>query len=354
MNASLEVFRARRAFNAPTRMRTWKKLAAQSKHAVSIRDSLSFLKDQAAAQRSSLALVFEDVLSRMGSGHELGTALTGYASPEEILLISSGQKAGKVEEGLLLAVDMLQARRKIVMAILKAIAHPLLLFVVIIVMMLIVSLQAMPQIAALADPRKWTGLAKALYLFSAFVSSWAGIASGILILGMIVLILVSLPCWTGPARRVADKAPPWSIYRLMVGSVWLFTLATLMRSGRQQSQILDMMAVEEHTTPYLRQRVQAINVHIVAGKNLGEAMYESGMGFPDAMLIDDFCIYARLPGFHDRLYGIAKDWMDEGIERIQRNAQLMNTCLLVFFIGLVVFIALSVYDAQTQITGGLQ
>ena len=313
-------------------------------------DSVRALRDQAAERRSPLASVFGDVLARLGGGHNLGTALTGYASPEEILLISSGQKAGRLGEGLGLAAELLENRRKITGAVIGALAYPLFLFLLSVFLLIIVSFQVMPQLAELADPRQWTGFAALLYAASSFVSSWAGAVAAILCVGACAAMIVTLPLWTGPLRTVADRFPLWSMYRLTVGGVWLFTLATLMRSGMQLSQILHMMIEADTTSPYLRQRVQAISDQSAGGKNLGEAMYDCGMNFPDPALIDDFRVYAKLPGFHDRLYDIARDWMQEGIEAIQRNAKLLNTLFLLAIIGQMGLLALSVMDLQSQLT----
>lgn len=348
MNLSLLL--SRLAFDAATRGRTWKKLAAQAGHGMALYDSVRALRDQAAERRSPLASVFGDVLARLGGGHNLGTALTGYASPEEILLISSGQKAGRVGEGLHLATELLENRRKIVGAVTGALAYPLFLFLLSLVMLAIVSFYVMPQLTALADPRQWTGFAALLYAASSFAGSWAGAVAAVVFAGACVAMIVTLPLWTGRFRRTADRFPPWSMYRLTVGGVWLFTLATLMRSGMQQSQILEMMLASDATTPYLRQRVRAISEQSAGGKNLGEAMYDCGMGFPDPALIDDFRTYAKLPGFHDRLYDIARDWMREGIESIQRNARLLNVLFLLLIIGQMGMLALSVMDLQSQLT----
>lgn len=341
---------SRLAFDGATRGRTWKKLAAQAGHGMALYDSVRTLGDQAAERRSPLVAVFGDVLTRLGGGHNLGTALTGYASPEEILLISSGQKAGRLGDGLLLAAELLENRRKIVGAVIGALAYPLFLFLLSLVMLAIVSLYVMPQLVELADPQRWTGFAALLYAASSFAGSWAGAVAAVVFAGGCVVMIVTLPLWTGRLRRTADRFPPWSMYRLTVGGVWLFTLATLMRSGMQQTQILHMMIESDTTTPYLRQRVRAISDQSAGGKNLGEAMYDCGMGFPDPALIDDFRVYAKLPGFHDRLYDIARDWMQEGIESIRRNARLLNVLFLLAIIGQMGLLALSVMDLQSQLT----
>lgn len=353
---SIQDIFARLSFDGATRVRTWKKLAMQAQYGLPLKDSLSTLRDQARRRNPTLAKVFEQVLDHMGSGHHLDTALTGYASPEEIMLIASGQKAGKLPNGLRMAAELLEARRRIVGAVAGALAYPLFLFLLAAAMLGIVALNVMPELAQLSDPGNWTGFARGLYLISAFIGSWGGIVLLAGLIGGCVALVGTLPLWTGPIRHMADRFPPWSMYRLTVGGVWLFTLSTLMRSGMQLSHILNTMLASENTSPYLRERVRAINNQVGRGENIGEAMYLAGLDFPDRELIDDFRVYAGLPHFKDQLQDFARDWLQDGIIAIQRKARVLNIAFLFLIIGQMLLIALSVMDLQSQLltnTGGL-
>lgn len=341
---------ARLSFNAATRIRTWKKLAMQAQYGLPLKDSLRNMQEQTHRRNPTLARVFGQVLDHMGSGHNLDTALTGYASPEEIMLIASGQKAGKLPDGLRMAAELLEARRKIVGAVAGALTYPLFLFFLASAMLGIVALYVMPELAQLSDPGNWSGLARGLYLISAFVGSWAGVILLVFLAGGCVALITTLPIWTGPARKLADRVPPWSMYRLTVGGVWLFTLSTLMRSGMQLSHILNTMLASESTSPYLRERVRAISNQVGRGENIGEAMYLASLDFPDRELIDDFRSYAGLPHFKDQLQGFARDWLQEGIASIQRKARLLNVIFLLLIIGQVLLIAMSVMDLQSQLS----
>ena len=348
---------ARLSFDAATRIRTWKKLAMQAQYGLPLKDSLRNLRDQTQRRNPTLARVFDQVLEHMSSGHYLDTALTGYASPEEIMLIASGQKAGKLPEGLRMAAELLEARRKIVGAVVGALAYPLFLFLMAVGMLAIVALYVMPELVQLSDPGNWTGFARGLYLISAFIGSWGGIVLLAALVGGCVVLVATLPLWTGPARKIADRFPPWSMYRLTVGGVWLFTLSTLMRSGMQLSHILNTMLASENTSPYLRERIRAISNQVGRGENIGEAMYLASLDFPDRELIDDFRAYAGLPHFKDQLQDFARDWLQEGIVSIQRKARLLNVIFLLLIIGQILLIAMSVMDLQSQLSthsmGGL-
>lgn len=339
---------ARLSFDSGTRIRTWKKLAIQAHYSLPLKDSLRNLRDQQC--RKSLASVFQHVLDHMGSGHNLDTALTGYASSDEIMLISAGHKAGKLPEGLRMAAELLEARRAIVGAVAGAMAYPFFLGLLASSMLGMVALYVMPELVQLSDPEQWSGFAYGLYVVSSFIGSWGGVVLLLALMSGCVGLVASLPLWTGPSRAIADKFPPWSLYRLTVGSVWLFTLATLMRAGMQLSHILTAMLASDTTSPYLRERIQAISNQVGRGDNIAEAMYLCGLDFPDRELIADFRSYAGLPQFKDQLQSLARDWLQEGIGTVRRKAMWLNIIFLLSIIGQVLLIALSVMDLQSQLT----
>ena len=181
----------------------------------------------------------------------MGAALDGLASREETLLISSAQDSSRLAGGLLLASKVLDAKSSIRKSLIGALAYPLMLLLLIVIMMLIVAERVMPQLAMLSDPETWQGAAYALYLQSSFISSWRGTALGIAILILICVVFFSFANWTGSRRRIADRFVPWSIYRLTIGTLWLYAVATRMRAGHQISNILKSMAGDISTSPYL-------------------------------------------------------------------------------------------------------
>jgi type II secretory pathway component PulF len=138
----------------------------------------------------------------------------------------------------------------------------------------------------------------------------------------------------------------------LVGSVWLYTLATMMRSGMQLASVLEYMLSSQNTTPYLLERVRAITDHSRAGRNLGEAMDECGMNFPDAEIVDDMCVYAALPGFHERLYEIARQYMDDGVQYMEHVSEFLHYAVYCCIIGEIVWVVSAINSLQQQVIGG--
>lgn len=349
MMGILSNFMHRLSFNASVRMRTWKKLAAQTRHGLNLDQSLRQMQHRASLRRSHTAKVYSQILEYLGLGHNLGACLTGYATPEEVMLISSGQRSGKLSEGLELAASLLTARRSILRAVTSALAYPAFLSAMIVVLLLVVSIVVMPKFAMLSDPSSWHGAAAILYKTTSFVTSPMGVVALLVLLGALAASLLTLPVWTGRFRLLMENLPPWSIYRLTVGCVWLFTVSTLMRSGMQLTHILENMLNSDHIPAYLRERILAIALETGTGKNFGEALHDCGMEFPDSEMVDDLRVYASLPGFHLRMHELAAEWMNDGVELVKQQARVLNIAAIIALTGLVSLIAAAIGSMQSQL-----
>ena len=74
------------------------------------------------------------------------------------------------------------------------------------------------------------------------------------------------------------------------------------------------------------------------------------MNLPDREMLEDLSVYASMPDFHERLYEIASEWLDDGVERITAQAQLINTTLLVCIIILLCGLGIAIGSMQQQLT----
>ena len=337
-------------FGPTTRARLWNKLAMQIRNRMPLEDALRRLHRQAVERKSPLEEVYAHMLDTLGRGHPLGVALEGLASREEIMLISSAQASARLVEGFGLAEKILKAQGTIRTSLLAALANPCMLFLACVAMLLMIALQVMPQLAMISDPASWTGAAHVLHVLSSFVASWAGAVGAICLFLLTVAVCLSFSRWTGPLRRLADHCVPWSIYRLTVGTGWLYTVATRMRAGHQLSQILAGML--QGASPYLREVVGAILQKSREGKNFGLALQESGMEFPSREIVDDLRIYAGQPGFQDHVTQLADDWLKEGVDSVAALARKIGLLMYAVVIGLLLLVVNVSMNFQSNIQMG--
>lgn len=341
------------SFGPRVRAQVWKQLSKLLENRMRLTDALALLREQAERRGSLRAGVYAHILRTIGAGRTLGQALEGFSSREEILLISFAQDSSRLADGLALAAKVLDARDRILKSLWSALAYPFVLFLLVIVMMVIVAQRVMPQLVLLSNPETWHGAPYLLYLQSSFVASWQGFFCALAIVASAVVIVLSFPRWTGFGRRIADKIMPWSIYRLTVGTLWLYAVATRMSAGHQISGILRDMATDPGTSPYLREIVQRILDCSGKGEDFGQALKTSGMAFPSSELVDTLAVYSRMPDFQQHIIDLADGWLADGIEMIQHLAGKLKVSVFVLIISQLCLVALAIGGLQSQFQGGL-
>lgn len=349
MNIHFSRWLDRWAFRAGVRRRIWKRLAAQIRHGMPLDQALRLQRDRATAKHAPIGRVITEIYDSIDRGHPLRIALEPFVPVNEVLLISSGQKAGNLPEGFIMATEIIDAVEKLRRAVIRATAMPLLLFFLTLMLLVAVALYMIPEFSLLTDTKKWQGSARTIYIISNFIASpWGALTISLLAMAPFGLFF-SFPRWTGSLRARLDQYPPFSIYRLIVGSVWMFSVATFMRAGMPIRDILDSM-LTGRLSPWLRERVTAISDIYDTGKNLGESMQLAGCGFPDRELIDDLLVYATLPEFDEHLYGMSKDWLKDGVETVEEQAMFINVACTIFIILLVSAVVIAMNPMQQELT----
>jgi len=259
-------------------------------------------------------------------------ALQASGNPPETGLIMAGENAGKLMETLLFTAKTLEAEKEIQGVISGALAYPAILSVALLGTFWYSAVEIAPQMEHAVRGMVWTGQPAAYFAIGKFIDS-PGILLVLAVIAMIVLaIRMSLPKWTGKGRKIADRFPPWSLYRLLHGVRFMTALSTLMQAGIPMAQAI--WKLSEDGNPYLRSRLDAILFYIRQGKGFGDALKQTGYDFPDAEIVDAMRVYARMADFQKLLKESSGRWLDIVLARTRAQAKTMNV-LMTLFIGLV-------------------
>ena len=349
-------------FSSDVRAKTWKKLSALLRNNVSELQALELFKKRAEEKKdpvatfffggNPLAVIFTRVIDEINKGSPLDVALYTWVPHEEVMLIRAGKKSANLPESLMDCVGLIEAKKKIMASVMKAIGGPLVMASLFIVLLLVVALYFVPAISQLSDPAYWGGGARILYVASSFVSSLAGVLALILFAGLVFGVFFSMPFWTGPLRVRFDDFPPWSIYRLMVGSFWLFTVATLMRANTSLDIIFKDMRNSGVLSPWLLERVQRISELYREDANFGKLLLHLKMNFPDKEMVEELAVYATMPNFHKNMYDEAKQWLNDSLERIDAQAQIINFALFICVVAALCGVGVAIGSIQGQLNFG--
>lgn len=290
-------------------------------------------------------------LESIQRGKKLTSGLRGWIPEQELSMLSAGEEAGKLITSLNECIRLITVKARITSSIMKAVSYPIILAILTAYMLSIISTKLMPKMEKMSDPTTWVGNGHALYVMS-FVTTNYGLYIAILIVLGIIWFLMSLPrrsqLFSGGLRVILDGIPPWSLYRVMLGATFLLNLSLLLKNGIRLQKALSMLAL--NASPWLKQRIDAINSGVSNGYNIGYAMRHSGYDFPDKKSIAFLVILGDSDGVEEVLNNIANRWIEKTIKYIDSVAGIILLGGIVV-IGIIMgIVMLGSNDIANQIT----
>jgi len=292
-----------------------------------------------------LAILTHDLMMKLEGGEPLSQALARWVPYEEASLLAAGERGAGLGPACDDVIRVIEAKQKIAGAVFAALAYPCFLMVPLGVTLWTVANQLVPKMARLSDPAHWTGSAYALYLLARFVTDW-GLYSLIAIAIVLVAFFISLPRWTGGLRMVVDQGPLYSTYRMIHGSTFLLNLAVMMRAGISANDCLGIL--NQYANPWLKERLNGAQHGLEMGSNLGEALLNTGHGFPDKKAVRYLRVLATREGFSEALNRYAIRWLDQSIKNLQQFAKTAFTVALLLMGGVMGLIVMGTQDMQNS------
>ena len=344
-------------FTGRVRERCWKKTGRMlATTRMPVEQCFAVLEERARQDHAPYAFVFRGIRQRLSAGLSIGRAIAPCASSEEVMLIESGALAGSSgPDGLAgafaRAARLLEKKRLLEGCIAKELSYPLALMLAVCAFVCAISIVLVPKLAALSDPATWKGAAGILYAVSCFTASWKGALFGSFLVLLTGISLWSLPRWTGRFRSLADHVPPWSVYRLLSGTSWLY--ATAMLLSQREVRLSEATAfILEHgrAAPYLASHLGPVAEADSRGCTLGEALCQTRDRWPDRQLASDLAIYSALPDFRSMLAGLAEDMLQEGMEKIQGTARTAGSLAMILATVSICLLVAGLFGIQEEIT----
>lgn len=341
-------------FSSKERIRIYRKLASLLNNGVPILQALEMIQKQASRNGKNpndpIAIAMKTWIRTMQNGERFYKSIGDWAPDSEKMMISSGENSGNLEIALENVCIVMESSSEMKSAVIGAIIYPIILGIAAIGVMVLFGVKVIPAFSNITDPESWDGVAASMNYMSKFVLNYLVYAViGLLIL--IGIIVYSLPNYTGKYRKILDKLPPWSIYKLLIGSGFFMAMVALIRSGTAVEKSLAML--EKNSSPWLKQRINATLFGIRSGFNFGVSLDKTGYQFPDQSIIDDIIIYADLNGFDKALSDISSSWLKEGVKSIQSQSKAMNGVATGIMGLIVVWMTLGLFAIQNIISSSV-
>lgn len=257
----------------------------------------------------------------------LGPSIANWVPEQDRDVIEAGEESGKLAEAIRNALYINEGKAKIRGALIGGLAYPALILCVVIAFFYIFGTQVIPSFEEVLPREQWYGQAASMGAMSDFVRNYLiWVLVGVVLLG--IAMFWSFPNWTGRGRAKVDNFPPFSLYRLMLGTGFMLSVSGLLQSGQSIPKTLELLL--RNANPYYRSRLVGALRQIREGSNFGEALHRTGYGFPEPDTVMDLRSYSDFGDLQKILAALATEWMNDSVERIQRQTATMRNILIVF------------------------
>lgn len=334
------------------RQKLFRKIAVMLRNGTRLEDVLSNLQMRATKNgkkpNEAMGVVLDQWLRVIRNGGKFSEAVAGWIPIPEQMLIMAGEEAGKLPEQLERLIQVVTASKTIKRAVIGGVFYPVVLLTVTFAYLMLFGIKVIPGFSKVVDPSKWGGMARSLYVMSDVITAW-GIPIAVSLVGCIVMVILTLPVLVGRVRIVLDNIPPWSIYRLVVGSGFMLSLSALLMGGGRVQDALHTLS--KTSNRYLRERMEGFLLGVNSGLNPGEAMNASGYRFPSQEIVDDLAVYAEHTGsFSESLSIIAEEWLEDGVNQVSTQMGLFKGMAIAVMTIVLMWITAGFFGIQQEIT----
>lgn len=309
-------------------------LSALLDNKMSVSRALSHMLDVASDDgkkriKNTLMYVLMDCIEEINNGSTLGDALFSWIPTQESTLIKTGEEKGNLSEALRRACIVARGKSSIKKSIIGAMVYPFALFSMCFLIMNIVYEKIIPKLVRLVPRDQWGGALKVVADVSEFF-----IEKGLFLLFLCVIVFMvigwSIPNYNGVARKFLDFLPPWSVYRIFEGVLFLFNISALMQINIDISKALKL--INENTSPWLNQRLKETEYFTRSGKNLGVALRKTGLNFPSKKCVNHMILLTEGDNASKAMISYADRWLEESIKSIKKiSGGLTMVCMLLVF-----------------------
>ena len=299
--------------------------------------------------KEALPIIISDVLNSIRGGESFGQAMRPWVPQEELTAIeaieNSSDFAGNLREFLFLSEKQKAIKGKII----GGLGYPIFLMSIVTGVIYYFGVSVVPVLSEVLPPEQWRGASYILYLLSIFATEYLGWAI-LLVLGIIPIIIFSLPRWKGMGRKTADKFPLYSTYRMYTGISFLTSVAALSRSGVSIPRAMDIS--KRNSSPYVKARVDKILWHMLDGENFGSAMYRAGTGWPDNGMALNIKVFAASKDLSEHMSRMSREWLIESERKVEANMAVLKYAGMILMFTTIMTIVGGIYGINIQISSG--
>lgn len=277
-------------------------------------------RDQGQNQQAWIVGRWQRALTRGRFAEEVGAFVP--ASEAMIFAAYGRVKAEALFAGAARVADL---RDRQSAAVTQALAMPVLLFGTLVGMLWAAGGHFIPLFLPILPAHEWPLMGALFRDASLWLwDSWPLLLAALAVAGL--ALRFTLLTWTGSGRAVLDRIAPFSIYRTIVGTAFLFVLLEYLRAGLDLND-RTFNELKRSASPYTRHRIATIQRRMASGSSLGAAMMSSGHGFPDPALSPVVAALDGIPDWEIKLSRFVDRWVRRSEALMKARAMVLNIIL---------------------------
>ncbi|MFI4956240.1 MAG: type II secretion system F family protein [Gammaproteobacteria bacterium] len=342
-NALLRTF----VFTHTRRVNLYRNLEMITGSGVSLNETIRLLasKFRKHMPHSFMPLIMDEWLKAMAQGKPFVQALAPWAPGWEMLLLRAGGTA-QMTHMFKYVAELSNNIVRLKSGLVSAIRYPMFALLMLFALMYVFSYYVIPSLSTFLSPDKWPPVTKSLFEFTrAFTENIVWVILSVA--GLVALIIRSMSqLRAGPARRILNKIPPWSIYKQFHGSIFLLSLASLLRSGVSISQALDM--IRSGSSPYVASLLIVMQAKLQAGRPAGEAIQSELFDTETQINLE---VYADADKLEDGIQVLAQEQLEAQILKLALAAKMMGNAILLLVVGFIAWNYMGLIALQSSMAG---
>lgn len=296
------------------------------------------------ANSSTEIEVIRQMQLKMAEGESFVLGLAGWCQNNLIEIIRAGEEGGTLVEAIRMASDTVQQQNEVTNAIIQGMFYPVVMFSAGLIMLVYIASTVFPNFIAIKPVDQWPGAGQFAVALAAFVQHywWAVLLS---IFGTYQLLKFITLNYIGELRAVIDKAPPFSIYRQVMGARLMETLGLLIRNGVLLKQSLKIL--QRNAPPYLYSHLLMMEYRLSGGRdNIADVL---DTGLIEQQDLARLRIVAMGKGFDEALTRQGKRSMAKSVSSLKVTGKIAGGILIGFTASLLGFIFYAIYGVGLSI-----
>lgn len=287
--------------------------------------------------------ILDDWLKTMAKGKTFYQALAPWIPGWELLLLRAGGST-QITHMLKYVGQLSQNIIRLKKGLSGALKYPIFAFLMLCALLGVFTYYVIPNLMGFMPVEKWPQTTKNLYILTHFLSTHLGTIIFTFIFIVSVLLWTMVNVRAGAVRRILNHVPPYSIYKQFHSSIFLLSLASLLRSGISFGQALE--TIRGGSPPYIASVLIMMQAKMQAGKRAGEAI-QSELFDPETLV--NLEVYADTDKLEEGIFVLAEDQLEKQIERLAGTAKLLGNLVLVLVVGFIIWNYMALIALQSSV-----